>query len=52
MLLKTGKDLHQSENGADGGSRDAAYARAVADALRKELGGSHQAVKRLMRWTE
>ena len=51
MLPKTGKDLHQSGNGADGGSRDTAYARAIADALRKELGGSHQAAKRLMRWT-
>ena len=51
MLPKTGKDLHQSGNSADGESRDAAYARAIADALRKELGGSHQAAKRLMRWT-
>lgn len=51
MLPKTGKDLHQSGKGANRGSRDIAYARAIADALRKELGGSHQAAKRLMGWT-
>jgi len=50
-LPKTGKDLHKSGNGAGGGGRDATYAHAIAHALRKELGGSHQAVKRLMRWT-
>lgn len=46
-----GKKLHPSGNGSDGGGQDAAYARMIAGALRNELGGSHQAIKRLMRWT-
>lgn len=48
MLPKTGKNLPPPRNGE---SKETAYAVAIALALRKELGGSHQAVKRLMRWT-
>jgi hypothetical protein len=46
-----GKELHPSGNGPDRSGQDAAYARMIARALRRELGGSHQAVKQLMRWT-
>ncbi len=51
MLPKIGKVLHKSGNGAGGGGPEAAYARLISDALVRELGGSHQAIKRLMRWT-
>jgi hypothetical protein len=45
MLPKTGKDI-RSHN-----QLETAYARAIADALRAELGQSHRATKTVMRWT-
>lgn len=46
-LPKMGKDLHQAD------AKDAAgiYCTGVAKALRDELGASHQAIKRVRRWT-
>lgn len=48
MLPKTGKNLPSRQNGE---ATETGYAIAISLALRRELGGSHQAVKRLMRWT-
>jgi hypothetical protein len=41
MFTKTGKSFLAQKQ----------YAAAIADALRLELGGTHQATKTLMRWT-
>jgi hypothetical protein len=48
LLPKTGKILHQS--GERGSSRQD-YGGAIADALRQDLGATHQAIKSVMRWT-
>jgi len=48
MLPKTGKNLPSRQNGE---AVETGYAIAISLALQRELGGSHQAVKRLMRWT-
>lgn len=45
MFPKTGNKLHPR------GLDSRTYARAIADALRTELGQSHRATKTLMRWT-
>jgi hypothetical protein len=45
---KKGTFVHRSGRG-DGG--DVSYAVAIAVALRRELGTTHQAVKSVMRWT-
>ena len=45
MLPKTGKKLHGSRDG------DGPFERAIAIALRSELGLTHQAVKTVMVWT-
>lgn len=47
-LPKTGTDVHPA-GGASGA--DASYSRAIAAALRQELGETHRAVKAAMRWT-
>ncbi len=47
-LPKKGTDVHPA-GGASGA--DASYSRAVAAALRQELGETHRAVKAAMRWT-
>src|SRR5665213_1778801 len=44
MFPKTGRKL-------PAGDRAAPYASTIADALRADLGHSHQAIKTLMRWT-
>jgi len=44
MLPKTGNDLHRAGVGDDIGGL-------LADALRLELGATHQAVKTVMQWT-
>lgn len=44
MFPKTGRRFPAREQQAD-------YASSIADALRAELGNSHQAIKTLMRWT-
>jgi hypothetical protein len=49
MLPKKGKKF-SNRNGE--GSAPLGYARAIATALRAELGGSHQAMKTVMRWTD
>lgn len=41
---KMGTDVHLDAD-------QAAYRRAIADVLRRELGPTHQAIKTLMRWT-
>lgn len=46
MLPKKGSTLHKE---SQGGSR---YAKAIAAALRKDLGNSHRAAKVVMGWTE
>jgi hypothetical protein len=48
MLPKKGKVLHQPTD-QDGSGVE--YSAAIAAALRRELGTSHQAVKSAMRWT-
>lgn len=48
MLPKKGKKLH---HGGSGDGSEANLARAVAAALRSELGSTHQAIKTVMRWT-
>jgi hypothetical protein len=48
MLPKKGKKF-PNRNGE--GSTPLSYARAIATALRAELGGSHQTMKTVMRWT-
>lgn len=48
MFRKRGNILHA---GGHGGGQDLNYAAIVAAALREELGGTHQAVKTVMRWT-
>lgn len=48
MFPKTGKTFPSSNGGSDRGLN---YPAVVADALRSELGTSHQAVKTIMRWT-
>jgi len=48
MFPKTGKTFSNSNGGLDLGLN---YPAVVADALRSELGTSHQAVKTIMRWT-
>jgi hypothetical protein len=48
LLPKKGKVLHRPDR--DGGA-DINYASAIAAALRRELGMTHQAVKMAMRWT-
>jgi len=45
MLPKTGRNLSRSSRGSN------AYAEAIAEALRTELGATHRATKTLMRWT-
>jgi hypothetical protein len=45
MFLKKGNHLPRNSNHGQ------AYAEAIAEALRTELGGSHRATKTLMRWT-
>lgn len=45
MFPKTGKNLPASIQGSN------AYAEAIAEALRTELGATHRATKTLMRWT-
>lgn len=47
-LPKKGNSLHQAWR--EGGP-DLDYARAIAEALRQDLGTTHQAVKTVMRWT-
>lgn len=47
MLPKKGKFLPK---GPRGGS-ERSYAKAVAQALREDLGDTHQAIKTVMRWT-
>src|ERR1051325_4539113 len=50
MLPKTGKRFPDRDNmGAD--TTGLTYARAIAGALRSELGETHQAIKSVMRWT-
>ena len=44
MIHKKGNKLHSDPSGE-------IYARAIADALRVELGGSHRAIKMLTKWT-
>ncbi|MDR3487851.1 MAG: hypothetical protein P4M05_23500 [Bradyrhizobium sp.] len=44
MFPKTGRRFPGREQQSD-------YASSIADALRAELGNSHQAIKTLMRWT-
>jgi hypothetical protein len=44
MFPKTGRKFPAREEEAD-------YAKSISDALRAELGNSHQAIKTLMRWT-
>jgi hypothetical protein len=48
MFPKTGRSFPGGENG---GGRELDYARAVAKALRAELGDTHLAIKTVMRWT-
>ena len=48
MLPKTGKRF-PSRDGRGGSGLT--YARAIAGALRSELGETHQAIKSVMRWT-
>lgn len=48
MFPKEGKKRHQ---GPDIGHGDAAFRSAIAGALRRELGSTHQTVKTVMRWT-
>jgi hypothetical protein len=48
MFPKTGKVFPRGSNGS-GTLID--YASTIADALRKEVGDTHQAVKAVMRWT-
>ena len=47
-LPKKGNILHR---GGQEGVPDVDYAGAIADALRQDLGTTHQAVKTVMRWT-
>lgn len=49
MFPKKGKKLHRRSS-VDGGS-DNPFERAIAIALRSELGASHRAVKTVMVWT-
>jgi hypothetical protein len=48
LVPKKGTVVHQPNREHDS---DASYAGAIAAALRKELGTTHQAVKSAMRWT-
>jgi hypothetical protein len=48
MLPKKGKGFPKRDGKGGGGL---SYAEAIAIALRHELGGTHQAVKTVMRWT-
>jgi hypothetical protein len=48
MLLKKGKRFPKSRRQTLGPPR---YAAEIGKALRKELGGSHQCVKTIMKWT-
>jgi hypothetical protein len=48
MLPKTGKRF---PNGDGRGGSGLTYPRAIAGALRSELGETHQAIKCVMRWT-
>jgi hypothetical protein len=48
LVPKKGTIVHRSDGELDS---DVAYAIAIAAALRKELGTTHQAVKSAMRWT-
>lgn len=45
MFPKMGKKLHEGRGGDD------EFRHAVAEALRRELGTTHQAIKTVMRWT-
>lgn len=47
MLPKKGKFLPKGS----GGGLERSYAKAVAQALREDLGETHQAIKTVMRWT-
>jgi hypothetical protein len=47
-ISKKGTFVHRSGRGEAG---DVSYAAAIAGALRRELGTTHQAVKSVMRWT-
>ena len=48
MFPKEGKELHRGPRGPGG---DGEFERAIAIALRTELGSTHQAIKTVMRWT-
>jgi hypothetical protein len=48
MLPKTSNSL---QNGLTNQIDSAAYAAIIATALKKELGGSHRAIKTIQRWT-
>ncbi len=48
MLPKAGKTLHRGPRKPD---RHGTFEQAIADALKRELGLTHQAVKTLMAWT-
>jgi hypothetical protein len=48
MLPKTGNSFRTSHLN---GPQSPKYAQAIADALRRELGTTHQAIKTVMRWT-
>ena len=48
MLPKKGKGFPKRDGKGGGG---VSYAEAIATALRRQLGDTHQAVKTVMRWT-
>ena len=48
MFPKTGKDFPRKDTSH---LSNLDYSRAIAEALKRELGGSHHAAKTLMKWT-
>lgn len=51
MRIKMGTSVPKMGTTVHPDADQAAYRRAIADALRRELGLTHQAIKTVMRWT-
>ena len=51
MRIKMGTSVPKMGTTVHLGADQAAYRKAIADTLRRELGPTHQAIKTVMRWT-
>ena len=51
MRIKMGTSVPKMGTTVHSDADQVAYRKAIADALRRELGATHQAIKTVMRWT-